>query len=156
MSVIVIIDTTVFLNALDVPRFNQHRENVLSDLGALIAAPAANLLLPLATIIEAGNHISHLADGRLRRSSALTFAEQVKLAIAGSAPWTPTQPITGADLNELLDRFPDKAMQGIRLADLSIVREWELACQLHPRRRVRIWSLDNHLSGYDRPGKGRP
>jgi hypothetical protein len=156
MSLIVIIDTTVFLNALDVPGFNQHRESVLTELETLIGQLSANLLLPLATIIETGNHIAHLADGRLRRGSALNFARQVKLAIIGSAPWSPTRPITGADLNEWLDRFPDMAMQGVGLADLGIVSEWELACELHPLRRVRIWSLDDHLKGYDRAVKGQP
>ncbi len=152
---IVIIDTTVFLNALDVPSFNQHRESVLKQLTALIDESYANLLLPRATIIETGNHIAHLSNGGLRRASALIFVREVKLAIAGSAPWTPTRSITSADLGGLLDRFPDLAMRGIGLADVSIVREWELACQFHPTRRVRIWSLDHHLSGYDRKAKGR-
>ena len=36
------------------------------------------------------------------------------------------------------------------LADLSIIKEWERNCALHPMSRVRIWSLDSDLASYDR------
>ena len=53
-----------------------------------------------------------------------------------------------------LDDFPDNAMRGLSFADLSIIKEWEKACALNPMRRVRIWTLDEHLGGYDRKPKG--
>ena len=62
MSGIVIVDTSVFLNVLDVPGFNQDREADLARFRELIEA-GANLLLPIAAIFEAGNHIAQLADG---------------------------------------------------------------------------------------------
>lgn len=36
------------------------------------------------------------------------------------------------------------------MADLSIVEAWEAERARHPRRRVLIRSLDDHLRGYDR------
>ena len=45
---------------------------------------------------------------------------------------------------------PVFAMRGVGLSDLSIIKAWEAACARHPTRRVRIWSLDQHLQGYDR------
>ena len=54
---IVIVDTSVFLNVLDVPGFNQDREADLARFRELIEA-GANLLLPIAAIFEAGNHIA--------------------------------------------------------------------------------------------------
>ena len=34
-------------------------------------------------------------------------------------------------------------------ADRSLVALWEAHRELQPRRRVYIWSLDQHLAGYD-------
>ena len=36
------------------------------------------------------------------------------------------------------------------MSDLSIIRAWKIECSRHPTRRIRIWSLDQHLQGYDR------
>jgi hypothetical protein len=152
MRAVVIVDTSVFMNVLDVPGFNQDREAVLNDLETLIQQKTNNLLLPFATIVEAGNHIAHLAGGGRRREFATAFIAQVKAALAGEAPWTPTQPLEGPELSLLLDRFPNFAMQGIGIADLTIVKDWEDACARHPSYRVRVWSLDDHLSAYDRAG----
>ena len=46
--------------------------------------------------------------------------------------------------------YPDHAMQGAGMGDLSIVKEWERQCDLNRARRVLIWSFDEHLAGYDR------
>jgi hypothetical protein len=138
------------MNVLDVPGFNQHRESVFRELIAFCENVSTSLILPIATIIETGNHIAHVSDGRLRRRSASVFRDQVRQAISGLAPWAPTSMINLAGLSELLDRFPEAATQGIGLADLSIIREWEVACDRHPRHRVRIWSLDKHLDAYNR------
>jgi predicted ATPase len=54
-----------------------------------------------------------------------------------------------------LDGFPDHAVNGISLADLSIIREFERQCELHRLRRVFVWSFDGHLNGYDRASKER-
>lgn len=123
---------------------------MLGELEMMIDDAVTNLLLPFATIIESGNHIAQLADGRHRRRFAQAFKEQVNKAIKGTAPWTPTQPLGIHDLIDLLDKFPDDAMRGVGLGDLSIIHEWKSACERHPSHRVRIWSLDRHLDAYDR------
>ena len=46
MPPIIIVDTSVLLNVLDVPGFNQDRDAVLEEFGALFDA-GANLLLPM-------------------------------------------------------------------------------------------------------------
>ena len=38
-------------------------------------------------------------------------------------------------------------------ADLSIAKEFDRQCRLHPFRRVAVWSLDKHLALFDRPAK---
>lgn len=149
MSAVILVDTSVFLNVLDVPGFNQDRSDVLTTLQAYLETKA-NLLLLMAAVFEAGNHIAQLPDGRNRRSAAERFVYQLTRALDGDAPWVPT-PLPNRDqLRAWLPIFPDSATRGEGLGDLSIIKEWTAACTRHPDRRVRIWSLDKHLTGYDR------
>lgn len=149
MSAIVIVDTSVFLNILDVPGRNQNRQEVLGIFKEMIEA-GDHLLLPMAAIIETGRHIAHLENGQQRRQYAQEFVDQVKQALEGTAPWRPTNFPKKEGLLGWLDEFPDHAMRRLTFADLSIVKEWERSRDLHPMSRVWIWALDGHLSGYDR------
>ena len=65
MSDIVIVDTSVLLNVLDVPRRNQDRDAVLAEFDALVDG-SASILLPMAVVFETGNHIARLSNGRQR------------------------------------------------------------------------------------------
>ncbi len=150
MRNIVLVDTSVLLNLLNVPGFHQQRDNVYSELERLLDAGTVNLLLPFAAILETGNHIAQLSDGRLRRKFAQGFADQVKQALEGTAPWTPTPAVDLPILALWLEEFPEHAMREVSLGDLTILKEWEAAKERHPRDRVRIWSLDAHLSACDR------
>ncbi len=49
-----------------------------------------------------------------------------------------------------LDAFPDAAMQGLGMGDLSVKKEWEGLCAKYRMSRVRVWTLDDDLSGLDR------
>lgn len=149
MALIVIVDTSVFLNLLDVPAFNQRRETILQQFKQFMDRNA-NLLLPMAAVFEAGNHIAQLADGNQRRRFAEIFANQVTMALNGEAPWQPIQMPDTSRLRDWLAEFPDFAMRGAGTGDLSIVKQWQEACDRHPRMRVMIWALDGHLDGYDR------
>lgn len=151
MSHIAIVDTCVFLNVLDVPGFNQDRHDIILELETFITEGRSNLLLPFIAIIEAGNHIAQLADGGARRLHGQTFVAQVQAALSGDAPWTPTRLVDLSSWAGWLETYPDCAMRGLGLGDLSIVKEWEAACERHPLYRVHIWTIDHHLKGYDRP-----
>ena len=62
-----------------------------------------------------------------------------------------TNPVSGlAAARRMAGGLSDYAMRGPDMSDLSIIKAWEVACAHHPRRRVRIWSLDQDLQGYDR------
>ena len=149
MSDVVIVDTSVFLNVLDVPAFNQNRDAILDQFERLLGA-GNSLLLPMAAVFETGDHITDLSDGRLRRRYAERFRTQVRKALNGEAPWTLIPLPDSERLSGWLEGFPDHAMRGVGLSDLSIIKAWEAACARHQTRRVRIWSLDQHLQGYDR------
>ena len=149
MTDIVLLDTSVYLNVLDVPGFNQDRNAVLNDFQHAIES-RGTFLLPLACVWEAGKHIAQLSDGRKRRDFAEILVKDVKDAFAGNAPYSPTHFPKRDEFEQWLDGFPESATQGKSLADHSLIQEWQRNCDLNPTRRVRIWSLDTDLAGYDR------
>lgn len=158
MSAIVLLDTSVYLNVLDVPGFNQDKDDVLAEFETAIRNND-RFLLPLATVWETGNHIADLGDGQTRRRYAERLLEDVTKAFNGNTPYRATHFPDRNEFLEWLGDFPDMAMrnksarkqrEGTSLADLSIIKEWERSCARHPMSRVRIWSLDSDLAGYDR------
>lgn len=150
MSAICIIDTSVFCSILNVPNRNQHNSRAMAELRSHLQADYT-LLLPLAAIFETGNHVAQNGSGQQRRGTAEVFVQQVRAAFTNEAPWTPTPMPAPEDVAAWIDGFPDHAMRGTGLGDLSIVKVWERQCELHRARRVFIWSYDRHLGGYDRP-----
>ncbi len=149
MSDIVLVDTSVLLNVLDVPGRNQNRNAVLDELSFLVDA-TDHLFIPMAAIIEVGNHIAQMAgDGRLRRQAAKRFVTLVRDALGGIAPWRPMNFPSDEHLLAWLADFPDCAMRQMGMGDLSIQKEWAELCKKHPMTRVRIWTLDGDLAGHD-------
>jgi hypothetical protein len=158
MSDIVLLDTSVYLNVLDVPSWNQDRNTVLTDFANCVSN-GDYFLLPLAAVWEAGNHIADLQDGGLRRQYAQKLLTDVKKALQGETPYQATYFPEREEFLCWLEEFPGyaeknktikKIREGISLADLSIIKEWERVCARHSMSRVRIWSLDSDLSAYDR------
>jgi hypothetical protein len=157
VSDIVLLDTSVYLNVLDVPGRNQQRAIVFNDF-EWRANKEDHFLLPMATIWETGNHISRLDNGELRYQFANRLVANVRTAFSGEAPYRPTYFPDRDVFAAWLDAFPDfaqrnkspgKTNEGISLSDLSIIKEWELVCARHPMSRVLIWSLDSDLAAYD-------
>lgn len=154
MSAIVLVDTSVLLNVLNVPGRSQHRDEVLDAL-ANLSEDGVHLFIPMAAIIEAGNHIAHLAgDGQIRRRAAQGFVSLVSDALCDVAPWKPMNFPDKSQLLAWLADFPDCAMRQMGMGDLSIRKEWDHLCQRYPMTRVRVWSLDADLAGLDRPAPG--
>ncbi len=152
---ICLVDTSVFCEILGVPGRCSEQGDHAAELREKLQG-GERLLLPMATILEAGNHIGHVSGGQQRREVAERFVERVQKAIQGESPFTPTPFVDQEVLAAWLDEFPDWAMRGdgkgkgSGLGDLTIKAEWERQCELHPRRRVYVWSKDLHLRAYDR------
>jgi hypothetical protein len=156
MSEVVLIDTTVFLNVIDVPGLNQNREDVFGEFEKRIKR-GDHFLLPMATIWETGNHISRLSSGARRREFAIVLAEQVDQALNGEVPFKATHFPDRNEFLKWLKFFPEAAMrnksekktnEGTSLADHSIIKEWERTVAQNPSRVVCIWSLDVDLSAF--------
>lgn len=146
---ICLLDTGIFCEILEIPYLCKDSAAILSGLEGKVRN-GETLLLPLSTVVETGNHIGQNGDGRQRRKAAEKFVALVRDALQGKTPFTPTPFFEAAALLGWLDEFPDWASRGSGLADLTILKEFERQCQLNPARRVYIWSLDRHLSSYDR------
>ncbi len=146
---ICLIDTSVFCNVIRVPNRDQYHTDVITQLRQLITE-RTTLLLPMAAVVETGNHIAQNGNGAERRRAAERFVSEVTAAIDGHTPWTPTPFFEMVSIQSWLAEFPDRAMGGLGLGDLTIVKEWERQCALHRGRRVFIWSLDGHLGVFDR------
>lgn len=69
MSSVCLIDTSIFTNILNVPGRNQNKADVNHAFREYIDL-GCTFILPMATIIETGNHIAQNGDGRLRRDTA--------------------------------------------------------------------------------------
>lgn len=147
MSAICLVDTTVFVEILNVPQMANRHDQVLEELRAKIEH-GESLFLPMATILETGNHIAQHGDGSQRRACAEQFVEQVRKALSGDSPFRPITFLTQDGIQHWLDEFPDSAMQGSGLGDLSIIHDWERMCAQNQARTVYIWSQDVHLNSY--------
>jgi hypothetical protein len=155
LPAVCLLDTSVWCVVLQVPGHEHRAADVLSELKQRVGRDET-LLLPTTVILETGNLIARVPDGTLRRSTAERFVTEARKALQGESPFIVTPPLEVRDLLAWLPEFVEwvtKAGSPSKPAgfgDLTIHREWERQGRQHPSRRVYIWSLDSHLSSYDR------
>jgi hypothetical protein len=152
VTAICLIDTTIFVEVLNVPHLANYNAQTLQSLQHKIEANES-LFLPMATILETGNHIAQNGDGHIRRQCAERFVDQVNKALEGASPFKPISFLKLEDLQLWLAEFPDSAMRNRGLGDLSIIHDWQRLCRQNTGRRVYIWSLDDHLGAYNKPAR---
>ncbi|MEU3163591.1 hypothetical protein [Streptosporangium sp. NPDC006930] len=147
------VDTSVLCNLLDIPGKNQDHQPVIDQLKK--KRQECDLILPITAVIETGNHIAQLADGRLRRQHADKLSDLLKLVISGRAPWVLHTVEWGEDfLRSLLagagtgTPFSDHVMSKLGLGDLCILTERELYRTRVVNVEVGIWSLDAQLRSH--------
>ncbi|MDX2101329.1 MAG: hypothetical protein SF002_02185 [Alphaproteobacteria bacterium] len=131
--------------------FHIAEESLISEWGEFEARQQQKeeFLLPFVIILETGHHVAQLRDGGHRFQSAKVFVTAVTAAMDGHAPFQATRFPEATTVRTLLSPFPENAKREVSLGDLSIIEEWRDVCARHRRRRVMIWSLDQHLSGYN-------
>lgn len=160
MSSICLIDTTIFLNLLNVPHCTQHKKLVEKDYKLYVNADC-ELMLPMATVIETGNHIAQNGDGRVRRNTAIRFVENIIAACNDEAPWSLAEFPDKKEILLWIHKFPDEAgknkspskPEGTSFGDLSIIEEFHKLCKKYSMSEVFIWSLDSDLKNYHQPPK---
>lgn len=143
------IDTSVMANMLKIPGKCNDTERIQDEFKQVIEAKEV-LILPIATIIETGNHIAHIADGNIRRTIAKKFGEYLRKTAEGEAPWQ----LYGVELDKegllyLADHIEENAICEIGIGDMSIIYAYEQYKDTIPGiGRIMIWSTDTHLQGY--------
>ena len=147
MANIILVDTSILLNILAVPRKSDQRVEVMERLESHIRKGDL-LFLPIATVLETGNHIAQNGDGNQRHQCAQSFAETVREAVENSNPWALVPLPDNERLVSWLDDFPDSAGRGVGIGDHSIIKAWRQICDQFPRAEVSLWSLDKDLQGY--------
>ncbi|HBX9966683.1 hypothetical protein FMJ40_18865 [Klebsiella variicola] len=156
MSTVCIIDTSVFLNLLNVPGKSQDKDSIIQSYSDFVQLETT-FILPMATIIETGNHIAQNGNGTLRRETAERFRITVQGAFTGEAPYRTSEFPNTTEILSWLDRFPqlagqnkspNKPSEGTSFGDLSIIVEYEKCVERFPLTEVFIWSLDSDLNQY--------
>lgn len=157
MPEIVIVDTTVMLNFLNVPQHNQNKRLVDRQFDELVDG-GARFVLPLATVFQTADHIADLPDSIDRWRYAGALRDQVRKAVNKESPWdSPQIPESEEAIESWLNRFPNftrngavRGGTGYGLSILSMIEAWETARKRIPGGRIRIWSLNARLQDYGR------
>lgn len=157
MADVVFIDTSVLLCILDIPGKNQNRDPLVEEFKNLVTTPGSTLILPVATIIETGNHIAQLSEGGLRRHRMEALAKLLIDSSSATAPWVIGNVHWDRDFiwsivhglpHGALAGLVDLASQGVGVGDVSIVHEMERyrsSTNTPSAQTIRLWTLDHGL-----------
>lgn len=143
------VDTGVFLNVLGVPGHCQNFDEVHEEFERQLRA-SSEFLLPISVVLESGNHIADLSNGNHRWRWGEMLRDQVSGAFEEGSAWGLTPLPTESDLDRWMQEFPHAAREGVTAVNVTVIEAWKAVCQQNPSRRVRIWSLNHRLQGYDR------
>ena len=145
------VDTCVLTNLLDVPGFNQKRDEVRRAYEKKIKTNDT-FVIPLAVLVETGNHIAQLKGDKY--TVAQNFSRLILEAIHGNGNLSLTHKISPEQIQEIMEGFPDNAVQQDRgFGDLSIISQFEDYWKnKQPLGKMCIWSLDHHLQGFEKEG----
>lgn len=152
MREIVLIDTSILCELLQVPgKFSEAGHADVREQIAIGEASGDLFVLPVATVLETGNHIGQIANGALRRRAAESFTRMLEAALDPALPWLHAHAWNDETVGDLAQGFVAWATDfGSGIGDYSIVRDFDALCRRHRHARVRIWSLDRHLASWDR------
>lgn len=150
------VDTSVLCDIIAVPGKTQRHNTVVAELRELVKA-GVPLVLPIATIIETGNHIAQAADGDARRACAERFVTLLRATANGQMPWVLHAVAWDESMLTLLcdgtahtGAFVDLAAAGLLgTGDLSILAERELYRRRTAGVEVTLWTHDEKLSAYE-------
>ncbi|HEY3365763.1 MAG TPA: hypothetical protein VGK74_11970 [Symbiobacteriaceae bacterium] len=154
------IDTSIMDNLLNLPGKNERHQDARDELTRLVKRKDT-LILPVATVIETGNHIAQLRvaqfTGDQRYQLAQKFAEFLRATAKGQAPWEFGPPFDAAMLEQIADLLPKMAAKQIGGGDTSIRAAFDRYVATTPNVSVRVWSYDSDLADgiYELPEIGK-
>ncbi|OAH49199.1 hypothetical protein AYL44_13455 [Microbacterium oleivorans] len=147
------IDTSILCNLVPVPGFDQHRDEVVREMGERLNS-GERFILPITAVVETGNHIAQLKSGHDRLTAAQKFDAVLRTVCAGQAPWILhdvawdkaflEQLLNGADTST---SYVEHAQARLGAGDLCILTERQ-AYSNRSRIRAGVWTLDEALSAH--------
>lgn len=157
MADVLFVDTSVLCDLLKVPGKCQRHEQVRSELQSLRES-GVQLVLPIASVIETGNHIAQAGDGHGdgRRASAKAFVQLLRLTAQGEAPWVLHSVAWDRRMLDLLCDGPGQIGAFVEMAGRGILGAGDVAilaeCELYSSRtagvQVSVWTHDQRLAAY--------
>lgn len=149
------VDTSILCDLLEVPGKSQQAGVVREELERLVKR-GVQLVLPIATIIETGNHIEQSSQGHARRRAAERFVALLRATAGGRVPWVlHSVAWDGRMLDLICDGTPatapfeDLAGNGqLGAGDVSILAECELYRSRVADVTVGVWTHDARLAAY--------
>lgn len=153
MGTVIFIDTSVLCNLVPVPGRDQHTDEVKAELRSHLDAGKV-FVLPITAVVETGNFIAQIADGRERRKAAQDFEMILRFVCEGKAPWTLHDVAWSAPFIEDLLRGADTGSDYIQHAqnrvgagDLCILTE-RYQYQKRTQSSAEIWTRDVALGAH--------
>ncbi|MEC4018373.1 hypothetical protein [Streptomyces sp. H27-D2] len=148
LPVVDFLDTCVLVEVLNVPFMNERRDAVVAEMERR-KQEGVKFVLPTATVIETGNHVFQVKDGRARRKCADAYTHLLRATAEGRAPWRLHERTWDA---ALLNALCEGGVTGMSLTehavrkqlgtgDLSIVAERDMYAE-RVQAKVRIWTLE--------------
>ncbi len=153
-----LIDTSILLELIDVPNMAKQPKEVRASFVEKMKA-GGKFCIPLAAIIETGNHIAQNGNGQQRRERAQAFVKYVIQTFNEESPFIKLDFITNEELQKWIQEFPNCAMRndskgkGMGIGDLSIIKDKIKLEKQFPKATISIWSADGHLDSYNIKGE---
>lgn len=148
-----LIDTSVFVEILDVPGKAQQHETVAAEFVARSDA-GHRFVLPVTTIVETGNHVAQCAGDR--RGAARRFVRALENAQTEDPPWIVrdvkwdpgllAQLIAGDSTGSSLLDLLSQGRMGT--GDVAILVERDEFRASTAYTDVRVWTLERNLGAY--------
>ena len=152
MSTVHFIDTSVLVELLNIPNMNANHAQVKAEYQQL-AVNQDIFVLPIATLVETGNHIGQIKNSSIRYDISGKFSQMVTQAVRSENHWNVIPELSSEILSKMMSNFPNWTVTCSGFGDLSIVEQFEDYWQnRQPIGKMRIWSLDHHLAAYAREG----
>lgn len=152
-----LLDTSIVVEILAIPGKSTRHDEISAEFDMRQQA-GVELHLPVAAIIEAGNHVDRIANGHDRRRAAQGFSTLITATCNGTAPWSFNpltwdppllQSLIAPKYTSLLPLAESLASKHLQMGDLLLVAQF-LRMRGNLDRRVvdlDVWTLEATLRG---------
>ena len=147
-----ILDTSWLLELYRVPQyFKESRTVPVRTETAEFVESGGELFVTVPVLFEVASHITHVRDGRHRRTFAEKFRNDIRSSLDQESPWTITEVgsdilLRSQDVMKLAERFLESSGPNFSFADISVI---DLAAELRrSAKAVKILAFDQQLASY--------